>query len=103
MRRKYARLTDTRGNSSCWTAPENSQLYGRFWKPNAQAGSYLNEMTGLPNARFVLGPSSPLTAGLSGSPCTTRSLFESVHVRVIELLLRIGLMVLARPVPSPCT
>src|ERR1700730_17232214 len=85
QRRKYPTLTDTRGNSSCCTLADASQLKPRLLKT---AGSYTELMTLLPKFALLSAPSS--------LACGMKSPLASLHVRVA--VVTIAAVGLARPV-----
>src|SRR5690242_8516212 len=73
---------------SCCTDAPRLQLYGRTPHPLTYDGSYVRSKTALPRFVLFIAAHSPFFAVLDRSQLTTKSLFESVHVRVVLMAVR---------------
>src|SRR5262245_46840554 len=99
QRRKYPTSIDTFGRSWCWTLTEPSQLYSRFPHPLRMSGSYVVLGMGLPNARLLIWPHSPLSNGLSRSQSGLKLTFVSVHARLTDCTVRFAGLAVSPNVP----
>src|SRR5580765_6373 len=76
--------------TSCWTDIPSPQLYGRVPQPVTNPGSKVRENTGSPRFLLSMAPHSRFFSVLLRSQFGTKSLFRSVHNRVVLTVVRVS-------------